>query len=200
MDADPSDGTGDAGDSGDGGDTGDPLVWTTTGSDVDYTCPGFAVRRDAVRFPDGTEGAFHYVDEPAAAVVLPFTAGGEVVLVEEWRQAVGRVSRGLPAGSLEAGETPAAAARRELAEETGYAAGDVDHLRTVEPANGLASTVHHHFLARDCEPTADRALDADESIRVVTVPYDDLRSAVVEGRLADARTVVAVSHYELVRE
>jgi ADP-ribose pyrophosphatase len=205
MDVDPTDPTDrtDADepedDAGDAGGTDDPLAWTTTGSEVAYTCPGFSVRRDDVRLPDGTEGAFHYVEEPPAAVVLPFTPDGEVVLVEEWRQAVGRVSRSLPAGSLEGGEDPAAAARRELAEETGHVADAVEHRCTVEPSNGLASVEHHHFVARGCTPGASQDLDPDESIRVVTLDYPDLLSAVVDGRLADARTVVAVQRYELTR-
>ena len=54
------------------------LAWETTDSAVDYTCPGFEVRRDEVRFPDGTDGEYHYVDEPPAVVVLPFTPDSDV--------------------------------------------------------------------------------------------------------------------------
>jgi ADP-ribose pyrophosphatase len=178
----------------------DPLAWTTTGSDVDYTCPDFSVRRDRVRYPDGTDGEHRYVDEPPAAVILPFTADGTVLLIEEWRQAVGRVNRGLPAGSLEPEDTDAAAAaRRELTEETGHVADRVDHLVTVEPANGLASSVHHHFVAHGCTPGGPQDLDRDESIRVATVDYADLLAAVVDGEIDDGRTVVAVQQYELGR-
>ena len=81
--------------------TDDSLTWETTDSEIDYTCPGFEVRRDDVRLPDGTETDYHYVDEQPAVVVLPFTTDGEVVVIEEWRQAVGRVNRGIPAGTVE---------------------------------------------------------------------------------------------------
>ena len=79
----------------------DDLAWETLHSDTDYSCPGFDVRRDDVRLPDGTETDFHYVDEPPTVVILALTPDGDVVLVEEWRQAVGRVNRGLPAGGVE---------------------------------------------------------------------------------------------------
>jgi ADP-ribose pyrophosphatase len=83
------------------------LAWETLDATTAYTCPGFDVVRHDVRLPDGTEAAFHYVSEPPSVVVLPFTADGEVVVIEEWRQAVDRASYGLPAGWLEAGnETP----------------------------------------------------------------------------------------------
>ena len=176
----------------------DALSWETTDSAIDYTCPGFDVRRDEVTLPDGTDTDYHYVDEPPAVVVLPFTPDGDVVVIEEWRQAVGRVNRGLPAGSVEGEDADLpTAARRELREETGYEAGEVTHLCTVEPTNGIADSVHHHFVARDCTPTADRNLDFNESIRVDVVDYDDLLEAVLDGDVRDGRTVAGITRYEL---
>ncbi|MFB6089507.1 MAG: NUDIX hydrolase [Halobellus sp.] len=176
----------------------DELRWETTGSAIDYSCPGFDVRRDDVVLPDGTETDFHYVDEPPAVVVLPFTPDGDVVLVEEWRQAVGRVNRGLPAGTAESDDGDlAVAARRELGEETGYEAESVEHLFAAEPANGLLDSVHHYFLARGCEPSGEQDLDFNESIRVVTVDYDDLLTAVLDGDVRDGRTALGVTRYEL---
>jgi ADP-ribose pyrophosphatase len=176
----------------------DDLAWETTASAVDYTCPGFDVRRDEVTLPDGTETDYHYVDEPAAVVVLPFTPDGDVVVIDEWRQAVGRVNRGLPAGSVEGVDVDlAAAARRELREETGYEADTVSQLFSAEPTNGIANSVHHYYVARDCVPTGERNLDYNESIRVSTTGYDDLLAAVVDDDLRDGRTVAAVTGYEL---
>jgi len=188
------------------------LSWETLDTDIDYRCPGFDVRRDEVRFPDGETDGFHYVDEPPAVVVLPFTPDGDVVVIDEWRQAVGRVNRGLPAGTIEPGDAEGpgdagdpdgdaadleAAAARELAEETGYEAAAFERLTTVEPANGVANAVHHHFLATGCEPTAERDLDHNESIAVETVGYDAMLEAVVDDELRDGRTVTAVLWYEL---
>jgi ADP-ribose pyrophosphatase len=168
------------------------LAWETGDSRVAYTCPGFDVIHDEVRLPDGTETDFDYVSEPPAVVVLPLTPAGEVVLIEEYRHAVDRVNRGLPAGSVEEGESPRAAARRELAEETGYSADTLAPLTTVEPANGVSDAVHHHFLARGCRPDADRDLDYNESIRVRTEPYAAFREAVRAGEVRDGRAALAV--------
>ncbi|WP_348607501.1 NUDIX hydrolase [Halobaculum rarum] len=177
----------------------DDLAWETLDSDIDYSCPGFDVRRDDVRLSDGTETDFHYVDEPPAVVILPLTPEGDVVLVEEWRQAVGRVNRGLPAGGVEDDDADlTAAAHRELREETGYEAESVEKLNAVEPANGFANSVHHYFLARGCTPseTADLDLDFNESIRPATADYARFRDAVFAGNVRDGRAVIGVSMYE----
>ena len=174
------------------------LAWRTTGSETEYTCPGFSVRRDDVVLPDGTETDFHSVEEPPAVVILPFTPDGDVVVIEEWRQSVGRINRGRPAGTVDADDADLdAVARRELAEETGYEADSLRYLCAVEPANGLLDSVHHYYLARGCEPTAERDLDFNESIRVEVADYDDLLEAVLDGTVRDGRTVIGVTRYEL---
>ena len=176
------------------------LAWETVEATTAYTCPGFEVVRDDVRLPDGTETAFHYVSEPPSVVVLPFTADGEVVVIEEWRQAIDRVTYGLPAGSLEAGDADLlAAARRELTEETGYEAGTVEPLAAYEPANGLFDSVFHYVVARDCEATGEQALDHNESIRVDTTTFETLRERVLSGDLRDGRSALGVLQYALER-
>jgi ADP-ribose pyrophosphatase len=174
-----------------------PLTWETVEETTAYSCPGFDIVREDVKLPDGTETDFDYLSEGESVVILPFTPEGEVVLIDEWRQAVKRVNRGLPAGSMERDEEPAAAAQRELAEETGYEAEAVTHLTSVEPANGFADAVFHYFLAEDCKPTAEQDLDYNESISVRTAKFDDLLDRAREGDLRDGRTAFAVLYYAL---
>ena len=175
----------------------DPLAWATRDSAVAYSCPGFDVVRETVSLPDDTETDFDYVDEPAAVVVLALTPDDRVVVIEEWREAVERVNRGFPAGTVEPDDDdPATAARRELEEETGYVADGLDHLTTVEPLNGLANSVHHHFVARGCRPTGEQRLDDDESIRVGTTTRDALFDALAAGELRDGRTALCLLYHE----
>lgn len=170
-------------------------AWETLDSRVSYACEGFDIVTDTVRLPDGAETEFDYLSEPGSVVVLPLTPDGEVVVVDEWRQAVGRTARGLPAGTIEPDDTdPAAAARRELAEETGYEAGALAHLTTVEPANGFADAEFHYYRATECEPTAEQALEPDETIAVATTTRAALLSAAREDRLRDGRTAFALAY------
>jgi ADP-ribose pyrophosphatase len=176
----------------------DELAWETVVERVAYECPGFAVVSQDVRLPDGETTDFDYLSEPPAVVVLPLTDDGEVVCIEEWRQAVGRVNRGLPVGTVEPDDDDLdAAARRELREETGHVADAVEHVVTLEPANGVADSVHHYYRATGCEPAGDQSLDADESIRVTPTPYEDLRAAVRDGEVRDGRAATAVLYEEL---
>lgn len=176
----------------------DALAWRTLASETDYTCPGFDVVREEVCLPDGAETDFHYVSEPPSVVVLPFTTDGDVVVIEEWRQPVDRVNYGLPAGGMEAVDAdPRSAARRELTEETGYEADSLEHLATYEPANGLFDSVFHYVVARGCVPTGEQDLDHNESIRVDTTTFGELRDRAAAGDLRDGRSALGVLQYAL---
>lgn len=176
------------------------LSWETLESETAYSCAGFDIVNEQVRLPDGTTAEFDYLSETESVVVLPFTESGtdtdeEVVVIEEWRQAVRRVNRGLPAGTIESDEEPATAVRRELREETGYEAGEIEHLTTVEPANGYADSVFHYYAAYDCEQVSEQQLDTDESIAVETTTFGTLLDDVGSGDLRDGRSALGVLHF-----
>jgi ADP-ribose pyrophosphatase len=176
------------------------MEWTTVDSELAYTCDGFDVINETVKLPDGERAEFDYLREDESVVVLPFTADGRVVVIDEWRHAVERVNRGLPAGTLEDGEEPDAAVGRELAEETGYRPGEFEHMTTVEPANGFSDAVFHYYVARDCERAADQNLDPDETIEVTTVTFEDLVEAVRDDELRDGRSAFGVLYYTVGRK
>jgi ADP-ribose pyrophosphatase len=176
----------------------DELEWETKTVETAYSCPGFDIVHEDVTLPDGTETDFDFLREGDSVVVLPLTGDGEVVVIEEWRQAVKRVNRGLPAGSVEAtDDEPRAAVARELREETGYEADGVRHLYTAEPANGYADSVFHYFLAEGSTHTARQDLDFNESIRVGTASFEELLAAVRKGDFRDGRSAMGIMYYAL---
>jgi ADP-ribose pyrophosphatase len=174
------------------------LTWETLGAQTVYSCEGFDVVNEDVQFPNDTVAAYDSVVEGESVVVFPFTPAGEVVVIEEWRQPVRRVNRGFPAGGLEPDDDDLReAAARELEEETGYEAGPVEHLASVEPTNGVSDSVFHYFVARDCTPSGSQNLDYNEDIGVDTTTVDALVEAARDDALRDGRTMLGVLYYEL---
>jgi ADP-ribose pyrophosphatase len=174
---------------------GGQLRWATENRETAYECPGFSIVHEDIRLPDGTETDFDYLADDPSVVVLPFTPDGEVITIEEWRQAVKRVTWSVPAGGVETDEDLAAAARRELEEETGYEPESVRHLATFEPATGISNATFHYFVATGCRQTGERSLDADESIRVAPSSLEALFEAVDRGDLEDGRTALGLLAY-----
>ena len=121
----------------------------------------FSVRSDRLRLPDGgIKDPYYIIERPDAAIVFPMTESGEVVLVRQYRPPIEMMELGLPAGLVEEGESPEAAARRELAEETGYTGGEWEPLGSVASSPSLKDNWAYLFLARGVEETA--APDPDE--------------------------------------
>jgi len=171
--------------------------WRTISQERAYSCGGFDIINETVELPDGTEATFDYLSETESVIILPFTTDGDVVTIREWRHAVRRVNLGLPAGSLEPEEEPREAVSRELLEETGYQAGEIAHLSTVEPSNGFSDAIFHYFVVWDCHPAGEQNLDSDETIEPVLSSFDELSEAVRAGEFRDGRSAFAIAQYLL---
>ena len=172
-------------------------AWKTIKEKSAYQCPGFEIINKVIELPNGTQTDFDYLSEPPAVVILPFIDEEKVITIKEWREPVQRVNWGIPVGTMEPDEAPDVAAKRELQEETGYEAGSMEHMITLEPVNGVADTVHHYFIAHNCAPTAQQKLDEDEQIEVDIVNVDKVATAALTGKLRDGRAVTAMYRYLL---
>lgn len=142
---------------------------------------------------DGDEREFEIevVHHSGGAAVLPIDANGEVVLIRQWRYALGRTLLEAPAGRIENGDDPAATAARELEEEAGLSAGRIEPLGSILVAPGYTTERIHLFLATDLTPVPPRP-DEDERIEVVRMPFDEALARIDDGEIDDAKTVVAL--------
>jgi 8-oxo-dGTP pyrophosphatase MutT (NUDIX family) len=129
------------------------------------------VRQDTCVIPASGGALEYFVLELADWVnVVPVTSARELVMVRQYRHATRGVTLEIPAGSVKENEVPADAARRELLEETGYAAGNLIHLGTWECNPALQTNRLHTFLGLDVEKVAEPAAELDERLEVMTVP------------------------------
>jgi ADP-ribose pyrophosphatase len=164
----------------------------TVASRTVYRGRVISLRVDDVRLPSGRVAQREVVEHPGAAAVVAVTDQDEVVLVRQYRKAVGRELLEIPAGTLEAGETPLACARRELSEETGLAAGSLAPLVTFVPSPGVLTEEITVFLAQGLRPAAGAARAEEEGLRVVRVPRERISGLIAAGEIRDAKTLIGL--------
>ena len=167
-------------------------AWERLSSERLLETPYFNVRSDRLRLPDGAVKETYYVlERPDAAIVFPLTTAGEVVMVRQYRPPLERVELGLPAGLVEPGEKPEAAARRELVEETGYAGGEWEPLGALASSPSLKDNWAYLFLARGVEEVEDRRPDEFERLELVRVPVGEVPGLVRAGGIVSSSGVAA---------
>lgn len=146
--------------------------------------------RGTVRLDDGQEAQREIVDHPGGVAVVP-VLGDEVILIRQYRVAIGRPMLEIPAGKLESGDTPEHRARVELQEEAGYAPGRLVPIGRMYPSVGFLTEVLHLFLGFDLVAT-DRAPDWDEDIEVVPTPLSEVRGKLRVHEFEDAKTTIGL--------
>jgi ADP-ribose pyrophosphatase len=131
------------------------------------------------------------VRHPGAVVILPILDRDCVVLIQNQRPSVRQTLLELPAGTREPDEAPEVTAHRELIEETGYRAGQIELLHSFYSAPGICDELMHLYVARDlsCGEAAREALE-DITNRIAT--RDDIVRWIAEGQIRDAKTLVGL--------
>jgi len=152
------------------------------------------VHRFGVPLTGGGEKPRLFVKHPGAVTILPLLADDRVVLIRNDRPAVGATLWELPAGTLEPGEDIAAAAARELQEETGYRADHVQPLCRFFTAPGFCDERMHAFVARGLAHVGQHLNDT-ENITVHATPWADVRRMMQTGEIADAKTMTTLLFY-----
>ena len=146
---------------------------------------------DQVEIEGGKVTSREVVEHGGGVAILASADGGNLLLVRQYRHAAGQALLELPAGKLELGEDPAACARRELEEETGFRAERVWELGHFYASPGYTSELLYLYAADGLAPTAQH-LDEDEVLSVVTLPISDALAACRDGRIRDAKTALAI--------
>ena len=156
----------------------------------------FSVEVDRVLFPNGREHTVEVVRHPPSVVLLPIQADGRVILVRQYRPSIAQDTWEVPAGSLNPGETPEAAARRECEEETRLAPRRVERLLGLFPAPGFCDEELIFFRVSDLGPPAPDSThrpDEDGDLEVQAFTCDEARAMVENGEIVDLKSAYALT-------
>jgi len=154
----------------------------------------FDVDRDRVRMPNGRAVTVDVIRHARSVVLLPIPEPGHIILVRQFRYAVNRWVWELAAGSVDPGEQPEAAAKRECHEEIGQVPETIVRLAALYPTPGYCDEEMLFFrLSGLFVPTEAAALDEDEDIEAKTFEIREVREMIRRGEIIDMKTVVGLA-------
>lgn len=157
--------------------------------------------KDDVELPNGKIATRETIRHIGAVGIVPMTDNGQVIVERQFRYPLNRVITEIPAGKLESKtEDTLSAAKRELEEETGLIADEWSELGHYYPAAAYCDEVITLYLARGLHK-GTRNLDEDEFLNIMTVSLDKLVEDIMQGKIADGKTQVALLKvYHMLRE
>jgi ADP-ribose diphosphatase len=169
-----------------------PRPWKKTKEGVPRDYRIFRVREDEVEDPrNGSRHSRVFIDSVDWVNVIPVTTAGQVVLIRQFRFGILSNTLEIPGGMVEPGEDPAAAAVRELEEETGYRPAEVKPLGWVHPNPALQGNRCYCFLALGCEKVNQGHQDAGEDIEVELRDRDGVPELIRTGQITHSLVVAA---------
>ena len=170
------------------------LHWEKLGSEPGPELPLFRVRYDTLRHPTSAQEFRRMVLETADWVnVVAVTDAGKIVMVEQYRFGVGELTLEPVAGMVDPGEESLDAAKRELLEESGFGKGNWRYLGSVQANPAIHDNHCHQWLAEGVEEVQAPAPDAGEAIRVHLMTLDEIKEAIVAGRIKHPLGLSALS-------
>lgn len=154
----------------------------------------FSIDRDTVRMPNGRETTVEVVRHSKSVVLVPVPEPGKVILIRQYRYAVNASLWELPAGSVDEGESPEHAARRECHEEIGLVPSTIVRLTALYPTPGYCDEEMVFFRVSGLEKTDEQAhVDEDEDIEAQTFELREARDMVRRGEISDMKTIVGLA-------
>lgn len=171
----------------------DPVKrWSRIAKRAMHDCRVFELGEVTYRHPEsGEPRSFFVVDAPDWINVVPLTPEGRVVMIRQFRFGTDDITLEIPGGMCDPGESPAAAAARELREETGYGSDVVESIGWVHPNPAVQSNRCHSFVARNVRPEGPPEPDPNEAFEIVLRDLDEIPGLIAEGAITHSLVIAA---------
>ncbi|MBQ8687137.1 MAG: NUDIX hydrolase [Ruminococcus sp.] len=164
----------------------------TLSSELAYQAKIFRVTMDTAQLEDGTEVRRDVVHHSGGVCVVPLTEENNVLMVRQYRYPMHEITLEIPAGKLEPGEAPSECGLRELREEAGRTCRSYTYLGKVYPTPAYDTEVIHMYLAQKLSAPSQQQLDEGEFLDVTELPLSEAVQMVMDGRIPDAKTQIAL--------
>jgi ADP-ribose pyrophosphatase len=170
--------------------------WSRIRSEHNQSFRVFSVRTDTAVSPrTGKEHDFYVIESRDWINVIPLTSDDQVVMVRQFRHGLREITLEIPGGLLDPGDTPEKAAARELLEETGYLAKELERIGAVNPNPALFNNRCYTFAARDVRKISGPMPDQAEDIEVVLIPLSHIPAMIRQGKIDHAMVITAFYWY-----
>jgi len=175
-----------------------PETWTRTKTKEIADCRVFKVREDFCRREtDDAEHNFFVIESPDWVNVVALTKEKAVILIEQFRHGTQEITLEIPGGMVDGRENPETAARRELAEETGYESDEFIFLGKSRPNPAIQTNWMYHYLALDCEKTQETAFDEHESLITKVVSLAEIEKLIKDGEITHSLAISGFYYFNL---
>ncbi|MEO6613438.1 MAG: NUDIX hydrolase [Chitinophagaceae bacterium] len=170
------------------------LKWKTLSSEYLFNERWFKVRKDSCETPGGKIVDPYYVYEfPTWVGAVPVTEDGKIVMVRQYRHALGETCIEIPGGCVDAADKDfETAAAREVMEETGYSFSTYDYLGKISPNPSTNTNLLHMFLARGGKKVSTQQLDENEEIDILLLSIDELKQLIKENKIVQSMHVTCI--------
>jgi len=165
--------------------------WTLNSTQLSFECPWFRVRKDDVLLPSGDAIVYNVVEHDGWAMVVPVLEDGRILMERVYRWTLNEWVLECPSGGLD-GDPPEVAARRELEEETGYAAGELEHLGNFAASDGYTNERYDIYLGRCVRPGGIMKREATEEIELEFASVTELKQLALAGKITDGPSALAI--------